>query len=89
MDPAFWGRSAWQFIHSISFNYPAKPTNEDRIKYSNYFKSLGDILPCPTCAESFKIYTKYIPVDDYLDDIYGITIWLYYIHNIVNKKLNK
>jgi len=89
MDPAFWGRSAWQFLHSISFNYPTKPTNEDRIKYSNYFKSLGDMLPCPTCAESFKIYMKYIPIDEYLDDIHGITIWLYYIHNIVNKKLDK
>jgi hypothetical protein len=89
MDPAFWGRSTWLSLHTFTFNYPSVPTEEDKQKHYNYFKSLGDMLPCPTCAASYKIYFKYIPLEQYLDDTYGITFWLYIIHYLVNKKLNK
>lgn len=89
MDPAFWGRSAWQYLHTLTFNYPMNPTKDDKLKYYNHFKSLGDMLPCPSCAESYKIYFKYIPITDYLNDTHGITFWLYFIHYIVNKKLGK
>jgi len=89
MDPSFWGRSAWQFLHTLTFNYPANPTKEDKLKYFKHFESLGNMLPCASCAESYKIYFKYIPINDYLNDIHGITLWLYIIHYIVNKKLSK
>ena len=89
MDPAFWGRSAWQYLHTLTFNYPMNPTKDDKLKYYNHFKSLGDMLPCPSCAESYKIYFKYIPITDYLNDTHGITFWLYFIHYVVNKKLGK
>jgi len=89
MDPAFWGRSTWTYLHTLSFNYPEKPTENDRLKYYNYFQQLPDFLPCPSCADSFRIYLKYIPIDNYLNDIYGITFWLYIIHFIVNSKLKK
>ena len=89
MDPAFWGRSTWTYLHTLTFNYPENPTDNDKLKYYNYFKQLPDFLPCPSCASSFKIYFEYIPITDYLDDIHGITFWLYIIHFIVNSKLNK
>jgi len=89
MDPAFWGNSTWKYLHTITFNYPLNPTKEDKIKYYNHFKQLGDMLPCSTCADSYKIYFKYIPINNYLDDIYGITYWLYIIHYLVNRKLSK
>jgi hypothetical protein len=89
MDPAFWGRSAWQYLHTLTFNYPMNPTKDDKLKYYNHFKSLGDMLPCPSCAESYKIYFKYLPITDYLNDTHGVTFWLYFIHYIVNKKLGK
>jgi hypothetical protein len=89
MDPAFWGKSTWLFLHTLTFNYPTNPTHQDKIKYYKFFKNLGDLLPCPSCAESYKIYVKYIPIVDYLDDIHGVTFWLYIIHYLVNKKLSK
>jgi hypothetical protein len=89
MDPSFWGKAAWQYFHTLTFNYPTNPTKEDKLKYFNHFKSLGDMLPCPSCAESYKIYFKYIPITDYLNDIHGVTFWLYIIHYVVNKKLGK
>ena len=56
MDPSFWGKSTWLYLHTLTFNYPLNPTEEDKIKYYNHFKQLGDMLPCPSCAESYKIY---------------------------------
>jgi hypothetical protein len=89
MDPAFWGKHTWLYLHTLTFNYPLNPTIEDKQRYYTHFKNLGDMLPCPSCAESYKIYFKYIPINEYLDDIYGITFWLYIIHYLVNKKLSK
>ena len=89
MDPEFWGRATWLYLHTITFNYPANPTHQDKVIYYRHFKHLGDTLPCPSCAESYKIYFKYIPLVEYLDDIHGITFWLYIIHYLVNKKLSK
>jgi len=89
MDPSFWGTSTWRYLHSLTFNYPTNPTTEDKIKYYNYFNQLSDFLPCPSCAMSYKIYFRHIPINEYLDDVYGITYWLYLIHFIVNQKLSK
>jgi len=89
MDPVFWGRSTWLYLHTLTFNYPSNPSIEDKQKYYTHFKNLGDMLPCPSCASSYKIFFKYIPIDQYLDDINGITFWLYIVHYLVNNKLNK
>jgi hypothetical protein len=89
MDPSFWGRSTWLYLHTLTFNYPEIPTESDKVKYYNYFKQLPEFLPCPSCADSFKLYFDYIPINNYLDDVYGITFWLYTIHFIVNRKLSK
>jgi len=89
MDPAFWGKSTWLYLHTLTFNYPSNPTLEDKQKYYNHFNNLGDMLPCASCATSFKIYFKYIDLNEYLDDIHGVTFWLYIIHYLVNKKLKK
>jgi len=89
MDPSFWGRSTWKYLHTLTFAYPMNPTPEDKIKMYNYFNQLPEFLPCPQCAESFKLYLQYIPVNEYLDNTYSLVFWLYTIHNIVNIKLKK
>ena len=68
------------FLHSISFNYPLDPKDDDKIKYKNFFKSLENILPCKYCRESYEIYYKYIPIDEFLDSRIGVCYWLYRIH---------
>ena len=35
-----WGPCLWQFIHIMTFNYPVKPTKEDKKNYSNLFHSI-------------------------------------------------
>ena len=76
-------------LHSITFNYPLNPTNEDKINYLNYFNSLSKILPCKYCRQSYEIYIKYIPVNEFLDSRGGLCYWLYKIHELINEKIYK
>jgi hypothetical protein len=89
MDPSFWGKSTWLYLHTLTFNYPESPTQDDKTKMYNYFKQLSQFLPCPSCSKAYEIYFNYIPITEYLDDVYGLTFWLYTIHFIVNTKLHK
>ena len=84
-----WGHNGWDFLHTITFNYPIKPTIKDKENYKTLFLSLNNTLPCIYCQESFIIYSKYIPIDYYLEDRNGLSYWLYIIHNLVNYKLGK
>ena len=35
-----WGPSLWHFLHTMSFNYPVKPSCEDKLLYMKFVKSL-------------------------------------------------
>lgn len=89
MQTSKWGPSAWNYLHTLTFNYPENPTNENKKYYYELFNNLQFTLPCKYCRESYSIFFKYININDYLNDRMGITYWLYTIHNIINLKLNK
>ena len=89
MDPEIWGPHAWIFLHSITVTYPENPTEEDKIKYKNFFNSLHEVLPCPGCAHNYQIHLKKYPLNDkILSNRKKLIIWLIDIHNEVNK-INK
>ena len=48
-----WGPSLWHTLHTISFNYPIKPTFKQKRQYLNFFKSLKHILPCKYCRDNY------------------------------------
>jgi hypothetical protein len=89
MQTSKWGPSAWNYLHTLTFNYPENPSNENKKYYYELFNNLQFTLPCKYCRESYSIFFKYIKINDYLNDRMGITYWLYTIHNIINLKLNK
>ena len=37
MLTSVWGPGMWHFLHTISFNYPTNPTNEEKLNYKNLF----------------------------------------------------
>lgn len=86
-----WGSAGWTFGHSVTFGYPVYPTAEDKIRYKNYFLSLGDVLPCRFCRDS---YTEFITIgpsaltDECLNSRDALTKWFYEVHNAVNRKLD-
>lgn len=49
-----WGPGGWTFMHSITFGYPVEPTNEQKKQYKQFFESVGDVLPCSYCRDSYK-----------------------------------
>ncbi len=89
MQTIKWGGGLWVGLHCMTYNYPLEPTQSDKDNYKNFFESLKHMLPCIYCRQSYTTYLKYLPIDDYLDDRYGITYWLFSLHNLVNQKLSK
>ena len=84
-----WGPGGWIFLHTITFNYPLIPDDNIKISYSNFFKSVGNMLPCKYCRNSYQIYYKYLPIDQFLESREGVCYWLYRLHQLVNEKIFK
>ena len=71
MDTRFWGPSAWQLFHLVSFQeHPDDVLN-----------MMKDILPCRFCRESTTQFVHEHPLRG------DPGKWLYEIHNMVNNKL--
>jgi len=84
-----WGPGGWIFLHSMAANYPNNPTDFDKQRYSQFFNSVGNMLPCRYCRESYKTYMKYLPIESFLNDREGVHYWLYRLHNLINDKIFK
>ena len=54
MLTSVWGRSLWHYLHTMSFNYPVNPTEEDKKHYKEFVLSLRYVLPCKYCRMNFK-----------------------------------
>lgn len=81
-----WGRSGWQFLHTVTFAYPDHPTLLDKKRYLSFFKMIKYILPCPGCRRDFakvKIDQKSFKNRETLSR------WLVAVHNRINVKLGK
>ena len=95
MNTKFWGAPGWDFLHTITFNYPEKidKSNKDdveRMKYTKrLFNDLQYTLPCKYCRQSYKEFLKQEPIEPNLDSRQAITHWFYRVHNLVNDKLRK
>jgi hypothetical protein len=85
-----WGGPGWIFNHSVTFGYPIEPSNEQKKEYKEYFISLGNVLPCRYCRESYK---KFITTgetaltNEVLTNRESLTKWFYRVHEAVNSKL--
>lgn len=85
-----WGPPGWFFLHAVTFGYPYEINSEniDRVRhYANFFNSLGHVLPCKYCRNSYNEYLSELPVENFLKSRKDLTLWLYLIHNKVNDKL--
>ena len=86
-----WGGPAWTFLHAVTFGYPINPTEIIKNQYKDFFISLGNVLPCKYCRES---YIKFITegetaiLSNDLANRETLTHWLYRVHNAVNRKLD-
>ena len=90
MMTAIWGPPLWFTLHTISFNYPVNPTEEDKRRYYKYFKYLGKVLPCRYCRENFS---KNLEGTNFnykvFDNRDTLSRWVYNLHEHVNSMLGK
>lgn len=87
MQSAKWGPPLWIFLHTLTFNAPDVLSEAEKTRYENFFTTLGDMLPCRYCRESYVYFLRKVPIRAYLKDRKGLTYWLYSIHNLVNYKV--
>lgn len=89
MQTKKWGPSAWEFVHTVAFRYPDKPTSQDISDYKLFFQYLGTQLPCKYCRESWAIFKEELPIEPFLESKTHLGLWSYLMHNKVNNKLRK
>lgn len=83
-----WANEMWHSLHCITFDYPEKPTEEEKINCKAFFISLKNMLPCCVCK---KHYTENIEnvghsteiTDDVFESKQSLTLWLYKFHKHV------
>ena len=57
-----WGPSFWHVLHTMSFNYPVKPTQEDKVNYKSFVLNLQNVLPCKYCRINLTKNFKIVPL---------------------------
>lgn len=83
----FWGPSAWRLLHSISFTMDPDASEEQRKYYETFFKTIGNILPCPSCRNHYNAYVEDHPPD--VSSPKALAKWLYLLHDAVNARIHK
>ena len=85
-----WGPSLWHVLHTISFNYPIKPTQLQKTQYANFIYSLGDVLPCKYCRINLPENMKKVPFSmKTLKNRKTFSKWVFDLHHEVNIMLGK
>lgn len=85
-----WGPSMWHYLHTVSFNYPVKPTTKDKINYKNLILNMQNTLPCRHCRENLKNNFKAHPLQQcHMKNRNSFSRYVYKLHEIVNKMLGK
>ena len=85
-----WGPSLWHYMHTMSFNYPIKPTNNDKKYYKDFIINLQYVLPCKYCRDNLKKNFKAHPLrkcDMRNRETYSK--YVYKLHETINKMLGK
>lgn len=90
MLTSVWGPPLWHVLHTLSFNYPVKPTTEQKEYYYNFFINLKNILPCKYCRDNYTANLKKNPLKkSSLKNRETFSKWLYNMHELVNTNLGK
>lgn len=85
-----WGPAAWLFLHTVSFNYPVSPTDEQKHQYREFILSLQHILPCRHCRENIKSNLKKMPITlNHMKNRNTFSKYIYRLHEHINKMLGK
>jgi len=90
MLTTIWGPSLWHSLHTISFNYPIKPTENQKNKYRSFILNLQYVLPCKYCRINLKKNFKCLPLTmKHMKNRTTFSKYIYNLHEHINKMLGK
>ena len=85
-----WGPSLWHYLHTMSFNYPVKPTKSQKIYYMKFVKLLKHVLPCKYCRINLKENFKTTPITmACMKNRETFSRFIYNLHETINRMLKK
>lgn len=86
-DGAELGRATWTFLHTLSTYYPDKPSLRQQREMTQFLQILGNIYPCPHCAQHYREGMAADPAS--VESRLGLQRWLCRRHNDVNRLQGK
>lgn len=90
MLTSVWGPTLWHYLHTMSFNYPVKPTPQQKKDYMGFIKSLVNVLPCKYCRINLVKNFKDVPLNIAdMKDRNTFSRYVYRLHEHINKMLGK
>ena len=89
MLPSIWGPHLWYIMHTISFEYPQKPSEYDKRIYHDFYTSLKDVIPCNDCKKHYREFITRYPISPHLDNRDTLIKWVIQVHNFVNTSIGK
>jgi Erv1 / Alr family len=90
MLTSVWGPGMWHYLHTMSFNYPVKPTCQDKKRYSEFLYSLRYVLPCGKCRKNLCKNFKRLPLKiSNMESRATFSKYVYDLHELINKMLGK
>ena len=81
----FFGPRMWGALHSIS----AKYTPDKADSFVTLLNSMTVLLPCDMCGKHMKKKLEDLPPGPYLKNNHDTFLYLYTIHDLANKHINK
>jgi hypothetical protein len=89
LDPEIWGPHYWFFLHTISMTYPKYPNAVTKKKYYEFIQNLPLFIPVEKISTEFYKLIEEYPITPYLDNKESLIRWMHFIHNKINKRLEK
>jgi len=85
-----WGPSMWHYLHTMSFNYPVHPTDNEKRHYRDFVLSLEYVLPCGKCRKNLGKNFKKLPLTmKQMESRATFSKYIYDLHEVVNDMLCK
>tara|TARA_Y100000816_G_C26102352_1_gene584622 strand:+ start:2663 stop:3097 length:435 start_codon:yes stop_codon:yes gene_type:complete len=89
LNPKIWGPHYWFVLFTIAMTYPIHPNDVIKKKYYEFFHNLPIFLPDTKISNDFSKMLDIYPISSYLDNRDSLIRWVHFIHNQINKKLDK
>jgi hypothetical protein len=84
-----WGNPTWNYMHTQAYFYPAKPTESEKYKKLQLFKSIIENIPCHTCEREAGLWIIDHPLDKAIVNNCVLSQWVLDFHNFVNERLER